>query len=179
MVGVGNVGAFLNKYEDGNLYLSRDAGRSWKEIAKGPHLYEFGDRGGIIVIVNDGVATDRAKFSLDQGSTFAEVKLSDHIGGGKIKFSHIVTESYESSSDFVLFGTVTGGLSHDKKSVAIHLDFDKIWSRTCDLKKDDPAKSDYEVWSPSGSDDGEERCIFCVQVNPSFSINFVVFYSNI
>jgi hypothetical protein len=33
-----------------NTYVSPDAGRTWREVAKGAHIYEFGDYGGIIVM---------------------------------------------------------------------------------------------------------------------------------
>ena len=34
-----------------NTYFSRDAGLTWFEIAKGSHIYEFGDHGALIVMV--------------------------------------------------------------------------------------------------------------------------------
>lgn len=33
--------------------MSIDGGRSWDEVAKGSHIYEVGDHGGIIVMAND------------------------------------------------------------------------------------------------------------------------------
>jgi hypothetical protein len=53
MMGVGNVGSHLEEYTNADTYLTRDAGHSWQVIHKGPHLYAFGDHGGLIVLVND------------------------------------------------------------------------------------------------------------------------------
>ena len=36
-----------------STYFSRDAGLSWDEVAKGSHIYEFGDHGALIVMAND------------------------------------------------------------------------------------------------------------------------------
>jgi hypothetical protein len=46
LVGVGNVGEALGSYESSNVYVTRDAGVTWSEVATGPHLFEFGDHGG-------------------------------------------------------------------------------------------------------------------------------------
>jgi len=57
MLAMGNVGRELGAYEDASTFLTRDGGRTWTEVRKGPHLYEFGDRGALLVIVNDKDAT--------------------------------------------------------------------------------------------------------------------------
>lgn len=48
ILGTGNTGLFLNTSEI-NTYLSRDGGHNWYEVLRGPHIYEIGDHGGIIV----------------------------------------------------------------------------------------------------------------------------------
>lgn len=57
-MGVGNVGDHLTPYVDGDTFLTRDAGLTWHEVKKGAHMYEFGDQGAIIIIVDDEAATD-------------------------------------------------------------------------------------------------------------------------
>jgi hypothetical protein len=49
MLGVGNVGKHLLDYNDGDTFLTRDAGRTWTLVRQGAHLYEFGDHGGLLV----------------------------------------------------------------------------------------------------------------------------------
>ena len=53
IMATGNVGTYLSDNEDEiNTYFSRDAGLSWDEVAKGSHIYEFGDH-ALIVMAND------------------------------------------------------------------------------------------------------------------------------
>ncbi|KAI8847958.1 hypothetical protein BC829DRAFT_395110 [Chytridium lagenaria] len=105
MVGVGN-------YTDGDVFLTRDAGRTWKEIAKEAHMIEIGDRGGVIVLVNDEEPTDEVKYTLDQGVTVRSIRVTN-----------IISEPYGSTSSFVVFGTIKGGNRMDP------LDFE-VWSPT-------------------------------------------------
>lgn len=58
MMGVGNVGASLISYNDCNTYVTRDAGKTWKEIALDAHMFEFGARGSVILLINDEGPTD-------------------------------------------------------------------------------------------------------------------------
>jgi hypothetical protein len=59
MLAVGNVGAERAAYADGSLFLTRDGGRTWAEVQRGPYLTAFGDRGALLVLVRDGEPTDR------------------------------------------------------------------------------------------------------------------------
>lgn len=58
LVGVGNVGKYLDRLNAGNTFLSRDGGKNWKEIRKGVFRHEFGDQGGILVIASSNIVTD-------------------------------------------------------------------------------------------------------------------------
>lgn len=52
VVGTGNVGATLDPSpEEINTYLSRDGGLTWLELLNGSHVYEYGDHGGLLVLV--------------------------------------------------------------------------------------------------------------------------------
>ena len=53
MMAMGNVGAALGEYAAADTFLTRDGGVTWTAVRKGPHLYDFGDRGAIVVMVND------------------------------------------------------------------------------------------------------------------------------
>tara|TARA_B100000780_G_scaffold190788_1_gene134329 strand:+ start:2294 stop:2713 length:420 start_codon:yes stop_codon:yes gene_type:complete len=64
----GNLGDRLTPYASKtNTYLTRDGGLSWIEAAKGSHIYEFGDHGGIILMARDNVATQTLSYSWDHG----------------------------------------------------------------------------------------------------------------
>jgi hypothetical protein len=74
------------------------------------------------------------------------MKISDKIGGGKLRISNIVTEPSATSSVFILLGTVRGG-DWDGKFVSVHLDFSKVWDRECAVDESDQVKSDYMKWA--------------------------------
>lgn len=69
-MGVGSVGTHLRPYEECDTYLSRDAGLSWKRVQRGAHMYEVGDQGAVMVLVNDEEATKVVKYSWDEGNTW-------------------------------------------------------------------------------------------------------------
>ena len=59
VMGVGNVGKSLQRFNPDklNTYLSRDGGVTWAEVKKGPHIYEYGDHGGLIVMAPTSAPT--------------------------------------------------------------------------------------------------------------------------
>jgi hypothetical protein len=51
IMATGNVGHHLHSRQDEvNTYFSRDAGRSWEQIAEGSYIYEFGDHGALMIV---------------------------------------------------------------------------------------------------------------------------------
>ena len=48
-----------------NTYLTRDGGHEWFEIRKGSHMYEIGDRGGLIVMGQDDKPINEIHYSWD------------------------------------------------------------------------------------------------------------------
>jgi hypothetical protein len=69
-IGVGSVGTHLRPYEECDTYLSRDAGLNWKRVERGAHMYEVGDQGAVMVIVDDEEPTKEIKYSWDEGNTW-------------------------------------------------------------------------------------------------------------
>ena len=57
-------------YDESDTFLSTDAGVTWTMITRDAHIYEFGDQGGILVVVNDEDGMDRVRYSLDLGNTW-------------------------------------------------------------------------------------------------------------
>jgi Sortilin, neurotensin receptor 3, len=70
VMGVGSVGESLEDYDNSDLYISTDAGRSWKQVHHGAHKYEFGDQGNVMVIINDEEITEDIRYSIDGGKTW-------------------------------------------------------------------------------------------------------------
>ncbi|KAJ8324131.1 vacuolar protein sorting/targeting protein PEP1 [Batrachochytrium dendrobatidis] len=152
MMGVGNVGSYLKDFTDGDTFITHDGGRTWTEIVKEAHMFEFGDHGGIIVLVNDEVYTDTIKYSVDGGLTIHQIRIGDIAGvgsGGKIRVSNILTDPSGTTSKMVVMGKLRDGANASVSFATLHLDFDTIWPRKCVINHDNPSKSDYEGWNPS------------------------------
>lgn len=164
MMGVGNVGAYLTTYNEGDTFLTKDAGRTWKEVAKDAHLYEFGNRGGVILLANNEGAIDGVKYSLDHGNSFIDLRISDGLGAGaKLRVTNIITEPYGSASSFIVFGTLSGGPNHGEVA-SVQLDFSAVWSRACKMDLKNDAESDFEKWSPTSGSSSASTCVFGEQV---------------
>jgi hypothetical protein len=70
VMGVGSVGEYLKGYSDCDTFLSTDAGVTWKMVSRNAHMFEFGDQGGIVVMINDEGPVDHIRYSLDFGKTW-------------------------------------------------------------------------------------------------------------
>jgi hypothetical protein len=62
LMGVGNVGDYLLSKEQCDTFISVDGGINWAVAQRGPHQYEFGDMGGVIVMIKDIDVTDNILF---------------------------------------------------------------------------------------------------------------------
>lgn len=75
-MGVGSVGESLLPYEESDTFLSTDAGVTWEMVRPDAHKYEFGDKGSILVVINDEEGTDTVRYSLDLGKTwYADIPI--------------------------------------------------------------------------------------------------------
>lgn len=123
MLAVGNVGEALAEYEDSDIFLTRDGGFTWEEVHKDAHMWEFGDSGSIIVLVNDEDYTDHVLYSLDEGLNWTEYTF-----GEPIRVRTIQTVPQDTSRRFFLIGQRAG---EGGKSVLVHLDFSAITQQKC------------------------------------------------
>jgi Sortilin, neurotensin receptor 3,/Sortilin, neurotensin receptor 3, C-terminal len=142
----GNVGEYLDAYSTGDTFLSRDAGRSWIEIAKQAHMIEINDHGAIILLANDEDFVTSVKYSLDVGATFRDVELKVPEGQS-IRIQHIITEPTGTTKNFVVIGNLKNG-----SAAAINLDFDHVFTRQCEVNTEEATLSDFEEWTPNTND---------------------------
>lgn len=149
MLAVGSIGEDLADYADSDIFLTRDGGFTWEEIHKDAHLWEYGDSGGIIVIVNDEGPTDHVLYTLDQGKTWSEYNF-----GELLRVDSIQTVTQDTSRRFVLLGRRPA----EKSSIVVHLDFSAVTTQQCVFNPDDPNHDDFELWSPAEGRD--ESCLF-------------------
>lgn len=59
-----------------NTYLSNDGGHTWNEILAGPHVFEIGDHGGIIIAASAVNKTNTIFYSWDEGKTWSKHDLN-------------------------------------------------------------------------------------------------------
>lgn len=148
MMGVGNVGEHLGKKVDEetiSTFITRDGGVKWHAVKRGNFMWEYGDQGSIIVIVQQKVATDVVFYSLDEGETWADYQFTS----APMEIESITTVPSDKSRNFLLWGRVA---SKGSEVSTVNLDFSglKERARQCDFNSEDPESSgdDYELWSP-------------------------------
>ncbi|SLM40665.1 signal sequence binding protein [Lasallia pustulata] len=142
MMGVGNVGEYLTRKADGDTFITRDGGIEWHAVKKGSYMWEYGDQGSIIVIVEEGAATDVIYYTLDEGANWVAYKFSE----SKMEIADISTVPSDNSRNFLLWGREVESRS---EIVTVNLDFTGLAERQrqCVLVENDPdAKdSDYDL----------------------------------
>lgn len=150
VMGNGNTGDYLGDFDDANLYVSDDAGKTWIKGLEGPHKYEFGDQGSILVAVSDtkNHEVSEIKYSIDHGQNWLTAALPNDI---KIKPVILTTAQDATSLKFILVGEAREGEVRDPFFV-IAIDFDGLHENTC-------SKSDLEDWYARVDDDGKPTCL--------------------
>ncbi len=144
MMGVGNTGKHLKDYDNGDTYVSEDAGVTWKKALDGPHKYEFGDSGSILVAIPDEI-TNKLKYSLNRGRDWETVELKEKVS------PYVLTTTLDSTSlKFLLVATAKP--NNKEEYYIMSIDFDKMDKRTC---KDD----DLEKWYARVDSKGEPTCL--------------------
>ncbi|CAG8518361.1 10234_t:CDS:10, partial [Racocetra persica] len=145
MMGVGNVGDHLTSYSDGDTFLTRDASKTWVEVRKGAHLYEFGGQGAVLIMVDDEGPTNSFLYSLNAGKTWQEHNFTQPTE--RVRVHAIATYPSGISNKFLLHGSYEGDLD---KEVIVYLDLSVKLPNKCTI-------SDFEEWVPSHSEKG---CFF-------------------
>lgn len=145
VMGNGNTGSSLSKFADSNLYVSDNAGLTWKEALKGPHKYEFGDSGSVLVAVKDSTdeTVDEYSYSLDHGDNWESVKFPDDL---KFKPDLLTTTQDSTSLKFILLGEKEG-VYH-----IVSIDFGGLKERKC-------GNDDLEDWHARLDGDGNPICV--------------------
>lgn len=145
IMGIGNKGKYLKPYDQGDLYVSDDAGMTWRLGIKEAHKYEFGDRGSVLLAIYDEGPTDTMSYSLDHGKKWQETKLED-----RIKARILTTTPDSTSLKFLLIAKVSGDPDLDFCAYSINFE---------DLHEDKCGKSDFENWYARVDDKGESICV--------------------
>ena len=144
MMGVGNVGEYLGRKPEADTFITRDGGIEWHAVKKGSYMWEYGDQGSIIVIVEESAPTDVIFYSRDEGFTWKEYRFSD----SKVQIEDITTVPSDNSRNFLLWGKDSGGRAGDL--ITVNLDFTGLTDKQCILNEDNPndENGDYYLWEP-------------------------------
>ncbi|KAH0559507.1 hypothetical protein GP486_003974 [Trichoglossum hirsutum] len=155
MMGVGNIGDRLKRYKDGDTFITRDGGISWHAVKNGTYMWEYGDQGSIIVIVEESTPTEFVYYSLDEGTTWIPYQFSED----KVQIDEITTVPSDNSRQFLLWGRET---SIGDRIVTINLDFTGLTDRQCELEGEGPdgEGGDYYLWEPKHPTDEDKNCLF-------------------
>uniref|UniRef100_G3PV98 PKD domain-containing protein n=1 Tax=Gasterosteus aculeatus aculeatus TaxID=481459 RepID=G3PV98_GASAC len=131
IVATGNIGAELS-YNNVGMFISSDAGNSWRQIFEEEHNVWFLDKGGAIVAVKQpSVPTRHLWVSFDEGRqwtqhTFSLVPL--FVDG-------VLVEAGAENQIMTFFGH----FSHRSEWQLIKIDYKSIFSRKC-------TEEDYQTW---------------------------------
>ncbi|KAI9927316.1 vacuolar protein sorting/targeting protein PEP1 [Aspergillus wentii] len=145
VMGIGNTGDHLKSLSDGSLYVSDDAGLTWKHAQDGPHKYEFGDQGAVVMAVAYSEKTDKIKFSVDHGKDWESVDLEHEI------YPAVLTTTPDSTSlRFLLIGYFNK--NGEGEHVIYSIDFGGLHERKCE-------ESDFEKWPARLDENREPDCL--------------------
>uniref|UniRef100_A0A8D2BEA9 Sortilin-related receptor n=1 Tax=Sus scrofa TaxID=9823 RepID=A0A8D2BEA9_PIG len=141
IIATGSVGK--NLASKTNVYVSSSAGARWREALPGPHYYTWGDHGGIIVAIAQGMETNELKYSTNEGETWKTFVFSE-----KPMFVYgLLTEPGEKSTVFTIFGS-------NKENIHSWL---ILQVNTTDALGVPCTENDYKLWSPS--DERGNECL--------------------
>ncbi|KAK7442773.1 vacuolar protein sorting/targeting protein PEP1 [Stygiomarasmius scandens] len=126
IMGVGSIGPHLAPYEDGDLFLSSDAGLSWKMVKNGAHLHASGNLGNVMVVIDDERPTDHLSYSTDMGNSWNTYRLDIQLRAHSL--FHVPGFT---SREFILLGTLERRSDHPLRTVLVHLDFPEVYTREC------------------------------------------------
>ncbi|KAF2200159.1 vacuolar protein sorting/targeting protein 10 [Delitschia confertaspora ATCC 74209] len=150
MMGVGNVGEYLDVIGEASTFITTDAGVTWKEAMKGNYIWEYGDQGSVIIIVRRGESTNHLYYTTNYGDKWERYDFSE----SPINVQSITTVPSDTSLNFLLWGKRKGEL------VTVNVDFGGLFEKKCDLNDEDPEAGDYELWTPEHPLTEEHQCLF-------------------
>ncbi|CAH2090468.1 unnamed protein product [Euphydryas editha] len=117
------------------VYLSRDAGLTWKRILKDYYFFNYGDHGGVLVAVKYFKTigeTRRILYSTNEGFDWNSYQFNDD----NLRIYGLMTEPGENTTTFTMFGSENA----QHQWIIITIDLLNAFPRNC-------TKDDYKFWS--------------------------------
>ncbi|KAF6714347.1 VPS10 domain-containing receptor SorCS3, partial [Oryzias melastigma] len=131
IVATGNIGAELS-YNNVGMFVSSDAGNTWRQIFEEEHNIWFLDRGGALVAVKQpSVPTRNLWVSFDEGRQWSQYTFSSV----PLFVDGVLVEAGAENQIMTFFGH----FSHRSEWQLIKIDYRAIFSRKC-------MEEDYQTW---------------------------------
>ncbi|XP_053670657.1 sortilin-related receptor-like [Anopheles nili] len=124
------------------VYISRDAGLTWKQILKNYHFFHMGDHGGLLVAVKyfkSKGETNEILYSTDEGERWHSTPFI----GNQLKVYGLMKEANSNGTIFTLFGSE----QEEHRWLIIKIDLKNAFTSNC-------TEDDYKFWAP-GSYSGD------------------------
>ncbi|XP_046815781.1 sortilin-related receptor-like isoform X1 [Vespa crabro] len=129
------------------LYVSRDAGLTWKQVLKDYYFFNMGDHGGLLVAVkyfkSRGETRDLS-YSIDEGETWQTYEFHEKM----LRVYGLMTEPGENTTVFTMFGSDSG----QHQWLIIKVDLKNVFERNC-------REDDFKFWSPASLDQPVVSCV--------------------
>ncbi|KAI8432323.1 hypothetical protein MSG28_004739 [Choristoneura fumiferana] len=119
------------------VYLSRDAGLTWKRILKDYYFFNYGDHGGVLVAVKYFKLrgeTRKILYSTNEGNEWNSYQFN----ADDLRIYGLMTEPGENTTTFTMFGSA----NEQHQWIIITIDLQNAFPRNC-------TPDDYKFWSPS------------------------------
>lgn len=129
------------------LFVSRDAGLTWKMVLKDFYFFNMGDHGGVLVAVKyfkSRGETQELTYSTDEGKTWKTYKFHDEM----LRIYGLMTEPGENTTVFTMFGSMPG----QHRWLIIKVDLRKVFERDC-------TPDDFKFWSPTSTEQPVMACV--------------------
>jgi len=148
ILAIGNVGPYLShKREELSTFLSSDAGLTWRQIHKEVCVYEFGNKGGIILLAKHQRKTKQAVYSYDNGRSWKTLDFMFKSEG--IYVTNIALEPTKNSLEFLIIGRDKYASKPGSKGYTVSVDFSKYHLENCKgFEEAGSESSDYEKFVP-------------------------------
>ncbi|XP_065222382.1 sortilin-related receptor-like [Planococcus citri] len=147
IIATGTVGKSMKG--QASVYMSRDAGVTWKQVLSDNYYFNFGDHGAIIVAVKFFKMKEDVNsilYSTDEGESWRTHKMNS----SPLKVYSLMTEPGENTTTFSLFGSASDSKSH--QWIIIKADFRNAFASNC-------TKDDYKDWNPTHPEDKKMNCL--------------------
>jgi hypothetical protein len=121
-----------------DTFLSVDAGASWTKILEGSAVYDFADRGSLLVLAPTSTdTTSTFSYTWNMGHTMNECALPEPL-----KVYNVLADGDSLAQSVIIYGTTAGGTWK-----MVQVDFRDLHETTC-------LATDYETFIPVDKEDG-------------------------